>query len=58
MIGIGAILFLTYLIPFLAGLKNIVGLVIIGFAMYEAWKINQKPKFVISGPFKIGPPKV
>jgi hypothetical protein len=58
LIAIGGLLILAYLIPFLAGLKNIIGLVIIGFAVYEAWRINKKPRFDIRGPFQQGPPKI
>jgi hypothetical protein len=40
--------------PFLAGVSNFMGLIIIGIALYEAWKINRKVP--ISGPFRIGAP--
>jgi len=42
--------------PFVAGFKNILGLLIIGFGLYEAWKINKRPKIDVSGPFEIKPP--
>ena len=57
MLGIGAIFLVAYLVPFLAGVKNIIGLVIIAFGLYEAWKINSKTRWVINGPFQVGPPK-
>jgi hypothetical protein len=38
--------------PFLAGLQNIMGLLIIGFALYEAWALNKKPRLEIAGPFR------
>jgi hypothetical protein len=44
---------LAFAAPFLAGAKNIIGLLIIGIALYEAWKINRKVP--IAGPFRIGP---
>jgi len=37
--------------PFTSGLRDIMGLVILGIALYEAWKLN-KP-LVISGPFRV-----
>ena len=45
---------LTLALPFLAGFENIIGLVIIGFALYEAWKINRGTPFSTSGPFAVG----
>jgi hypothetical protein len=41
--------------PFLAGFGNIIGWVIIGVAMYEAWKANRRAEFQIAGPFAIAP---
>lgn len=59
--GIGALLlglavFAGYvlLLPFLAGFSNIVGLIIIGFALFEAARRTAKPKITIAGPFEIG----
>jgi hypothetical protein len=43
---------LAFAAPFLAGVKNVIGILIIGIALYEAWKINRKVP--ISGPFRIG----
>jgi hypothetical protein len=42
----------SFLVPFLGGFKNIIGLLIIAFGLYQAWKIN-KPT-TIAGPFAIG----
>jgi hypothetical protein len=39
--------------PFLMGAKNIIGIIIIGIALYEAWKINRR--IPLSGPFRLGP---
>jgi hypothetical protein len=36
--------------PFLAGFENIIGLVIIGIGLYEAWKLNRRTELTISGP--------
>ena len=40
--------------PFLMGFENVIGIVIIGIGLYEAWKINRKAPLVIGGPFRIG----
>ena len=51
-----ALLLLTGLIvamPFLAGMDNIIGLLIIGFGLYQAWSLNRKTVLLINGPFQI-----
>ena len=40
--------------PFLGGAPNIMGIVIIGIALYEAWKMNKKAPLVITGPHRVG----
>src|SRR5882724_8794350 len=42
-------------VPFLAGAENFLGLIIIGIALYQAWKINRRVPLDISGPYKIAP---
>jgi hypothetical protein len=39
--------------PFLAGFENIIGLVIIGIGLYEAWKLNKRAVLTITGPHTI-----
>ncbi|HEU4886484.1 MAG TPA: hypothetical protein VFV49_01265, partial [Thermoanaerobaculia bacterium] len=39
--------------PFLAGFQNIIGLLIIAFGLFEAWKINRKSDQVVTGPFRL-----
>jgi hypothetical protein len=36
--------------PFLAGFENILGLIIIGIGLYEAWKLNRRTELTITGP--------
>ena len=38
--------------PFLAGTSGIMGLIIIGIALYEAWKLNRRVP--VNGPFRFG----
>jgi hypothetical protein len=48
-------------LPFLQGFQNILGIFIIGIALYEAWMLNRKPRLSVGGPFAIGgaaPPAV
>ena len=42
--------------PFLVGIKNIIGLVIIGVGVYEAWKTNRRVVLNFSGPHRTRPP--
>lgn len=42
-----------YALPFMAGLENILGILIIGFALFEAWKLNQKTELIVSGPHQV-----
>jgi hypothetical protein len=64
--GAGGLVFAVLLIfglafasPFLGGASNFMGILIIGIALYEAWKINRRVP--LSGPFRFGnaaPPAV
>lgn len=53
-LAIGALLLMALAMPFLGGFENIIGILIIGFALYEAWKLNRRPPFVVNGPLAIG----
>jgi len=48
--ALGALLLIACAAPFLAGLQNVIGIVIIGIGMYEAWKLNRRLPLVITGP--------
>jgi len=39
--------------PVLAGFKNIIGILIIGFAVYQAWHMNKRVAIQITGPYNI-----
>jgi len=43
-------------IPFLAGFENVIGLVIIFFALWQAWSMNKRSVLEITGPFEVGKP--
>ena len=54
-----AILFLVAIAmaaPFLAGFQNIIGLIIIGIGLYEAWKLNRRVELTITGPHTLAKP--
>ena len=48
----------VYAAPFLGGFENIIGLLIIGFGVWEAWKINRRIRPQIAGPFRVGAPSL
>jgi hypothetical protein len=51
--GIAFILALLYLAPILSGFDNVIGILIIGFALWEAWRLNQRSHIEIKGPFRV-----
>jgi hypothetical protein len=52
-VAIGVVLGLAFAAPFMGGTSNIMGILIIGIGLYEAWKINRRVP--LSGPFRFGP---
>jgi hypothetical protein len=44
---------LALVAPFLSGFSNILGLLIIGFGLFEAWKMNKKVLLDIQGPYEL-----
>lgn len=40
--------------PFLMGFSNIIGLLILGFGLYQAWVMNRKTQIQVSGPYTVG----
>ncbi len=40
--------------PFLGGFQNVMGWIIIGIALYEAFKLNRRLPLEVGGPFKVG----
>jgi hypothetical protein len=51
LLAVGILLGLAFAAPFMGG--NIMGIIIIGIGLYEAWKINRR--IPLSGPFRFGP---
>jgi phosphate/sulfate permease len=44
----------AYAAPFLLGLENAIGLLIIGFALFQAGKMNKTALLEMQGPFRLG----
>jgi hypothetical protein len=49
-IGVVLLLALFYVAPFFQG---IIGILIVGFALYEAWKLNRRTNLSVSGPHQV-----
>jgi len=53
-VGVVALLALAAAAPFLAGFENVLGILIIGFALYQAWQMNRRVPMTINGPYAVG----
>jgi hypothetical protein len=53
LLALGFLLAFAMAAPFLGGFENIIGIFIIGFALWEAWKINRRVPMQIEGPFRL-----
>jgi hypothetical protein len=56
LMALGALVLIAVAAPFLAGMENVIGVLIIGFALYQAWKMNARVTLVFNGPYAIGAP--
>jgi hypothetical protein len=52
-VAIAILVGLVLALPFLGGVENIMGMIIIGIGLYEAWKFNRKGRVIITGPHAI-----
>jgi len=52
--GLASLLALAIAAPFLAGFQNVIGIAIIGFAVYQAWRMNPLVTTQFDGPFRVG----
>lgn len=44
----------AYALPIISGFSSPIGLLIVGFALWEAWKLNRHIPLVVNGPFTVG----
>jgi hypothetical protein len=49
LLALTLLLLLACAAPFLAGIQNVIGIVIIGIGLYEAWKLNRRVTLDITG---------
>lgn len=54
LLGLGALVLLAAAMPFLAGIGNFMGIIIIGIGLYEAWRQNKRLVLTVEGPFEVG----
>jgi hypothetical protein len=54
LLALVALLLLAARVPFLAGFSNIIGLIIIGVAVLQAWRLNRRVTLNITGPYRLG----
>ena len=54
-VAIIMVMALAYALPIIVGTQNFLTLIIIGFALFEAWKINKRIPLEITGPFRLPP---
>lgn len=54
LLALVAIFALAAALPFLAGFENVIGLLIIAFGLWEAWKLNKRRNVEILGPLDLG----
>jgi len=54
-LAFGVIFLMAAAAPFFGGAGNIIGLLIIGFGLWEAWKTNRRVDLVINGPYSVAP---
>ena len=45
---------LAYKMPFLLGFQDVMGLLILGFGLLQAWRMNKRATLQASGPFLVG----
>ena len=52
-LGLLALLTLAYAAPIMIGISSPLHLLIAGFALYEAWKLNRGVAFKVTGPYPV-----
>ena len=46
---------MSFALPFFLGFENIIGILIIAFGLYEAWKFTRRVDAVVTGPYSVAP---
>ncbi len=48
-----ALLVLLLISPFMGGVSNLLGLLILGFGLFEAWRVNKRVPVQVTGPYHL-----
>lgn len=57
LVGLGALFLIAAAGPILAGMQSPILLLIVGFGLWEAWKLNRRFPLTITGPLAVGRPR-
>jgi len=52
-IGLVVLFAFAFATPVLLGFQNIIGMLIIAIALYEAWKMNKRAELAVTGPYRV-----
>lgn len=50
---LGTLFLIAIKAPVMAGVENIIGMLIIGFALFQAWKMTRRVEVAVTGPFAV-----
>jgi len=56
LVGLGALFVIAAAGPIVAGMQSPILLLIVGFGLWEAWKLNRRFPLTITGPLQVGHP--
>jgi hypothetical protein len=51
---VAVLLGMLYALPVMVGMQQPISFLIMAFALWEAWKLNTRPRLAFSGPFRAG----
>jgi hypothetical protein len=54
LLAFGLLLLLAARLPFIIGFSDVIGLIIIAVAVFQAWKLNQRITLTVKGPYRLG----
>ena len=55
LMGVGALLALTIVLPVLVGLGSPISILILVFGLLQAWRMNKRVELSVTGPYRLAP---
>ena len=55
LLGVGLLFLICLALPVVIGIQSPMTFVIVGIALWEAWRVNRAAPFQVSGPFEVAP---